>query len=126
MDFLVLLVGFHCENVNGPPAVRVFFLTRDWLCVTHQHMKPLVLLVFAVLSLSIFGCSKERNHNGRFTIHQVEFEEVLPNSIAKSHGFVRIDTETGKTWLYKSVMMTNSISEGWMFINEPSNTFTAY
>jgi hypothetical protein len=90
-------------------------------------MRKLILILLAVPLIQ--GCDQQRQ-TARFQIIEGTYDEILNNDIAKSssssqqHGIFKIDTQTGRTWLYLDAtdVTTNGVSveDGWREIKDLS------
>ena len=90
------------------------------------------LIVLLLLAPLLQGCN-QKSTTGRFQIVAGTYDEILNNPVDKSssssqeHGIFKIDTQTGRTWIYLDAtdLATNgaSITEGWREIKDISTSF---
>lgn len=91
--------------------------------------KIMTLLLFAPL---LQGCNQQAP-TARFQIIAGTYDEVVNSggvgSSSQEHGIFKIDTQTGKTWVYIDAitLKTNgaSITEGWREIKDVTTAFHA-
>ena len=93
-------------------------------------MRKLIALLF--MASFIQGCG-QKAQDGRFQIVAGTYDEIVNNagstigSSSQQHGVFKIDTQTGRTWVYLDAtgLMTNgaSITEGWREIKDVSTSF---
>ena len=86
----------------------------------------------------LFGCQQNTKiedveKNGRYQLHSGTFEDLSvtvgpppTSSREKRPGIFKIDTQTGKTWMYFDtiILNTNSVStsSGWLEITNRNNS----
>ena len=76
------------------------------------------------------GCNQQAP-TGRFQLVAGTYDEIIgsggASSTSQMHGIFRIDTQTGKAWVYMdaNTVMTNGLSsmEGWREIKDVTTTF---
>jgi hypothetical protein len=93
-------------------------------------MKRLIILL---LVAPLFQGCNQQAPTGQFQIVAGTCDELINNTVDNSssprqiHGIFKIDTQTGRTWIYLDVidLKTNgaSITEGWREIKDVSTSF---
>ncbi len=97
-----------------------------------NHNRWILYLTLTLIGLILTGCEK-KPENGRFQIHSGVHDVVIAtlglnptSSKEQNHVILKLDTQTGKTWMYfqNTIITSNGVMqiEGWSEIT--NKTFT--
>jgi hypothetical protein len=88
-------------------------------------MKALFRLFYiATICYSVSGCRQSPPpSNGRFEIHSEGYQVWQNGEEFTDHALWKIDTATGRTWIYNEDAKTNSLYVGWLEVGTRQGVF---